>query len=124
MNAHVRDCLVTEYEGLIEPLKLPDPDDRHVLAAAIHSGSSVIVTYNLDDFPTEYLAQFDIEAQHPDLFIARLIDIALDRVCMAARRQRASLKNPPRTVAEFLDTLSGQRLPETIKRLRDYVDLI
>ena len=35
MNKAVRDCLVTGYEPLIESLKLPDPDDRHVLAAAV-----------------------------------------------------------------------------------------
>lgn len=35
MNKAVRDCLVTGYEPLIGGLKLPDPDDRHVLAAAI-----------------------------------------------------------------------------------------
>jgi len=56
MNAHVYDSLVTEYEGLIGSLDLPDPNDRHVLAAAIHCGASVIVTYNLDDFPAEHLA--------------------------------------------------------------------
>ncbi len=33
MNANVRDCLVTDYESLIETLVLPDLDDRHVLAA-------------------------------------------------------------------------------------------
>ena len=44
MNAHVRDCLVTNYEDLIPTLQLPDPDDRHVLAAAIRAGASVIVT--------------------------------------------------------------------------------
>lgn len=50
MNSHVRDCLVTNYEELIPALTLPDPNDRHVLAAAIRSGSDVIVTYNLKDF--------------------------------------------------------------------------
>ena len=35
MNGHVRDCLVTGYESLIPSLALPDPEDRHVLAAAI-----------------------------------------------------------------------------------------
>jgi len=119
MNAHASDALVTEYEGLIEALDLPDPDDRHVLAAAIHSGSSVIVTYNLNDFPTPYLAQFDIEAQHPDVFITNLLDIASDQVCTAARRQLASLKNPPKTTDEFLDTLTEQRLPKTVARLRN-----
>jgi len=124
MNANVYDSLVTGYEGLIDSLELPDPNDRHVLAAAIHSGVSVIVTYNLDDFPPEYLAQFDIEARHPDLFIGGLIDIDPDLVYTAARRQRASLKNPPKTTVEFLDILARQRLPETVARLRDREDLI
>src|SRR5689334_18975619 len=56
MNGHVRDCLVTGYEDLIETLDLPDPDDRHVLAAAIRAGADVIVTTNLADFPKEALA--------------------------------------------------------------------
>ena len=47
MNAHVRDCLVTDFEYLIPSLSLPDLDDRHVVAAAIHSGASLIVTFNL-----------------------------------------------------------------------------
>lgn len=124
MNAHVHDCLVTEYEELIESLELPDPDDRHVLAAAMHSGSSAIVTYNINDFPSAYVGQFGIEAQHPDVFITRLLDIAPDRVCTAAKRQRASLQNPPRTAEEFLTTLAEQRLRETVTRLRNYADLI
>src|SRR5262245_16383071 len=69
MNEAVRDCLVTGYEDLIESVTPPDPDDRHVLAAAIRAGAGVIVTYNLADFPAEALARFDIEAQHPDDFL-------------------------------------------------------
>ena len=69
MNAHVRDCLITGYEDLIETLTLPDPDDRHVLATAIRSGANVIVTSNLSDFPEECLAAYGIEALHPDAFI-------------------------------------------------------
>jgi predicted nucleic acid-binding protein len=41
MNKAVRDCLVSGYEPLIEGLKLPDPDDRHVLAAAIKAGAAM-----------------------------------------------------------------------------------
>ena len=49
------DCLVTGYEPLIPTLALPDPDDRHVLAAAIHGGAGLIVTFNLGDFPASVL---------------------------------------------------------------------
>ena len=51
MDLSVPGCLVTGYEGLIENLNLPDPDDRHVLAAAIRCQAGVIVTYNLKDYP-------------------------------------------------------------------------
>jgi predicted nucleic acid-binding protein len=48
MNAHIRDCLIGGYERLIPTVTLPDPDDRHVLAAAIHGNADVIVTFNLN----------------------------------------------------------------------------
>ena len=51
MDAAVRECLVTGYSTLIPSLTLPDPDDRHVLANAIHGKAGVIVTFNLSDFP-------------------------------------------------------------------------
>src|SRR5690606_10197106 len=55
MNVHVRDCLVTGYEALIDGVTLPDPKDRHVVAAAIGAGANVIVTFNLKDFPESAL---------------------------------------------------------------------
>lgn len=109
MNAHVRDCLVTGYEHLIAALALPDPDDRHVLAAAIHAGAEVIVTANLADFPAEILKPYGIEAQHPDHFVRQLLERAPAIVCDAAKKQRESLKNPPKSVEQYLETLSTSR---------------
>ena len=65
MNRAVRDCLVADYEPLIEGLKLPDPGDRHVLAAAIKAGAQVIVTRNLKDFPESDLGPWNVEAKSP-----------------------------------------------------------
>jgi predicted nucleic acid-binding protein len=124
MNAHVRDCLVTEYEDLIGALTLPDPDDRHVLAAAIRAGAGVIVTTNLVDFPKETLTKYGIEAQHPDEFIMHLLDLAPHLVCSAAKKQRESLKNPPLTVEQYLESLERQGLPQTVSALRQFAELI
>lgn len=124
MNEHVRDCLVTDYESLVDALKLPDPDDRHVLAAAIHCRASVIVTFNLKDFPESELSKYQIEAQHPDEFCAHLFDLSPDVVCQAARLQRASMKNPPKTVAEYLELLATQGMKSTSEFLTECKELL
>lgn len=124
MDSHVRDCLVTDYESLIAGLKLPDPDDRHVLAAAIRARADVIVTYNLDDFPAAALKPYGIEAQHPDEFIHHLSDLAPQLVALSAQRCRARLKNPPKNTEEYLGVLSDQRLPQTVAFLRQMDGLI
>ncbi len=124
MDEHVPDCLVTGYEPLVPTLSLPDPDDRHVLAAALHGGAGSIITYNLSDFPASVLGQFQIEAVHPDEFIVRIWDEFPDLVLGAARRQRAGLTKPPKSAAEYLGTLEQCRLPETASRLRPHADEI
>ena len=124
MNEAVRDCLVTEYEGLIENLSLPDPDDRHVLAAAICTNAEVIVTFNLKDFPASALERHGIEAMHPDDFVVALFEAAAGSVCAAVKRQREGLRNPPRTADELLDTLEAQGLIQTVASLRPLVGLL
>jgi predicted nucleic acid-binding protein len=124
MDEHVPDCLVTGYEQLIPSLSLPDPNDRHVLAAAIHGGAACIVTFNLTDFPASTLGQFHLEAIHPDEFVSRLWDDHPDGVLHAMRLHRASLTRPPKTAAEYFATLEQCRLPETALRLRPHADEI
>ena len=124
MNMHVRDCLVANYEDLIPSINLPDPDDRHVLAAAIRGRADVIVTFNLADFPSEALARYGIEAQHPDDFIVHLLELAPGQVCAAVKRQRESLRNPPKSAEELLATFESQGLSQTVARLREFIDLL
>jgi predicted nucleic acid-binding protein len=124
MDAHTRGCVVTGFENLIDALELPDPGDRHVLAAAIHGRADVIVTYNLRHFPPEHLSRYGIEAQHPDEFLTHLIDLAPGTVCAAARTHRLRLKNPPKTVAEYLETLEHQSLSQFAAQLRAFEELL
>lgn len=124
MNAHVRDCLVTGYETLIDAVTLPDPDDRHVLAAAVWTKADVIVTFNLRDFPEQALTANGIEALHPDDFLKYQLDLAPNIVCAAVKRHRASLKKPPKDVEEYLATLEAQGLAQTVFGLRRFAELI
>lgn len=120
MDRAVADSVVSGYEPLIDGLTLPDPHDRHVLAAAVRAGASVIVTFNLDDFPAAYLSPFRIEAQHPDEFIDNLIDLDAGAVLAAARKQRARLKAPPLDVNRFLDNLMRLGLKRTVTALSPF----
>ncbi|MEO7146235.1 MAG: PIN domain-containing protein [Bryobacteraceae bacterium] len=121
MDKHAIDALVAGYEDLIPGLQLPDPNDRHVLAAAIRGHADVIVTMNLRDFPADTIGSFGIEAQHPDEFVLHLLDLAPGAVVAAAQNHRESLKNPPKTVAEYLETLERQGLTQTPSVLREHM---
>lgn len=118
MNAAVLDCLVTGHERLVPTLTLPDPADRHVLAAAIQGGASVIVTMNLTDFPAEALLPHGVQAQHPDHFMRRLLDLDRAAVLGVVRQQRADLKRPPLSVRQLLDGLEHVGLSQTVAELR------
>jgi predicted nucleic acid-binding protein len=119
MTRAVPDCMVTGFEGLVDGLVLPDPDDRHVLAAAIRAGAQAIVTFNLDDFPVDRLEPYNVEAKHPDDFVVDTIDLSPGGVAKVLAEQAAALKNPPQSVAELIDTLRAQGLVRSVARLRE-----
>ena len=105
-------------------LVLPDPNDTHVLAAAIRCGASVIVTYNLKDFPNHVLNQYGVEAQHPDTFVDYLFDLHPAAVVEAASKQRGNLKNPSMDADHYLENLLRQGLTKTVKNLSGYKTVI
>ena len=92
MEKAVPDAEVTGHQDLIPSLDLPDPDDRHVLAAAIIGCADVVVTLNLRDFPGSR-RPLEIEAQHPVVFVRHVPDVDLLLVLTAAHRE------PPRQPA-------------------------
>lgn len=121
MGAHVADAEISGYEHLVASLTLPDPNDRHVLAAAIHGGASVIVTVNLRDFPATALAPYSLTAQHPDAFVFSLLETDLHAVLAVMREHRLTLKNPPKTVEEYLATFEAHGMTKSVAALRQWV---
>jgi hypothetical protein len=116
--------LVTGYQSLVTAINLPDEDDRHVLAAAVHCSADAIITFNLKDFPPSAMKSYEIEAQHPDEFLHHQFGLDSAGVLRAARNCRARLKNPPSNSHDYLSTLEAQSLPKLISELRPFADLI
>ncbi len=124
INESVPDSLVEGYESIAETLTLPDPGDRHILAAAVKAQAQIIVTYNLKDFPSDSLAPFGIEVQHPDDFFLNQCDLRQNVFLSVIKKIRLSLKRPSKTAREYLDVLRKNSLAKTAEFLEDYVDII
>lgn len=122
MDAHVYDAKVENYEHLMKHVQLPDPDDCHVVAAAIKANADAIVTYNLKDFPAEYLLQnFNLEVIHPDDFFRYQFDLNPAVAIAAFKNQWLALKKPPMTREEFLVGLKTNQLVQTAGFLEGYL---
>jgi len=119
MIAAVRDCLVEGYEPLIEGLDVPDPDDRHVLAAAVKAGGQVIVTRNLKHFPKDKLASWGVKAVHPDDFVLNQLGIDPQVVRACIQQIVDSRTQRPVTIDDVLDELLRDGLVRSTTLLRD-----
>ncbi len=109
------EAMVEGFEDLIESIELPDPDDRHVLAAALTADADVIVTANLKDFPARALPP-TMTAQAPDTFVGTLLAIDAEAVVAVIEVQAASLRNPPMTQEELMAGLAEVGLVESSRR--------
>lgn len=110
---------VDGYEHHLPSLRLPDPGDAHVLAAAIECAADVIVTCNLSDFPAGALLPHGIVAMHPDDFVMQLLDCHPDTVRRVITDYRLKLRKPPKSPEEYLNDLVRCRLTKTAPRLRE-----
>ena len=102
---------VSDWRECMDGLTLPDPDDRHVLAAAIAGGATTIVTLNLGDFPDDELGKYGIHAEHPDTFLTSLYDNDPETAAGAIHRMAKRKKHPPRTMREQYQGLCKAGLP-------------
>jgi hypothetical protein len=102
----------TGWQDLEGTISLPDPDDRHVVAAAIRGGAQAIVTSNLADFPPDALAAFDLEAVHPDDFLLDQLDLSPVMIQDVVRDQAEHSKAPPLTVQDLILRLDRAGVPK------------
>nr|WP_294527475.1 PIN domain-containing protein [uncultured Rhodopila sp.] len=109
---------VTGYEPLIDTVSLPDPGDRHVLAAAIAGGAEAILTFNVRHFPAPALEPFGISCREPDAFLCELYDGDPEAVLAAADAARLNLSRTAPDQVTFLEAVVRQRLPDFAQRLR------
>jgi len=118
--------LVEGYEHLVPQVRLPDENDRHVVAAAHWGGAEAILTFNLHDFPEEDLARFDLVALHPDAFLVELAEALIREnaipgaILKILRNQRGQLRNPPLDAPAFLESLRKAGLTEFAGLLRAF----
>jgi predicted nucleic acid-binding protein len=123
MNDALPHATVTGYRAHLEAITLPDPDDRHVVAAAITAGASVILTWNLRDFPTKELKKHGLVRQNPDAFLTALYDKAPDLTLASLANARRNLSKTRISAADFIDILKNQELIQlatrTAKRTSD-----
>jgi predicted nucleic acid-binding protein len=108
MNDAVPTAMVTGYEEHIPKLILPDPDDRHVLAAAIAAKASLILTWNLRHFPASELKKFGLRTQNPDAFLSGLFEKAPDLVIGSLANARRNLSKSRIAASDFIAILNRQ----------------
>ena len=118
MERAIPDVLVTGHMTLVDSLELPDPDDRHVLAAAIVAGAELIVTHNIKDFPAEALEPYGVEAQNPDVFVHHLVDLRPGIVVRAVETMSGRLRNPRLSIDELIALIERDGLVQSMLALR------
>ncbi len=121
INKAFPDALVENYEPLIETLTLPDIKDRHVLAAAIKTNASLIVTNNLKDFPKDYLLRFGLCAKNADDFFTDIIDLNHETSIKAFKDLVLNKKNPPYDEYQVLDIFRRNGLKDTADYLHTLI---
>lgn len=116
------DRYVLNHEHLIDKLVLPDPDDRHVLAAAIKSGCNIIATDNAKDFPKQTLSEYGIRRMTRDELMCHLFINENDSVLEALANFARIHKNPELTVEDILIRLE-RSVPSFTNLVREARDL-
>ena len=121
LNKVLPTAMVDEYEHHIPALDLPDPNDRHVVAAGIAAGASVILTWNLRHFPVKALRKHGLRKETPDAFLSDLYDEIPVLMIGSLANARRNLTKTQVSALDFVDILRNQRLVELANRIQRHV---
>jgi predicted nucleic acid-binding protein len=104
MKKSFPNACVNVPESLLDAVpQIPDPGDRHVVAAAICQQAQAIVTLNLRHFPRKILEPIGISVYSPDEFLVRLFRLNPDEIMEVLNRQASAI---------------GQQRPYVLERLK------
>lgn len=106
------DAEVLPPDRLVGEIVLPDADDRHVLAAAVHAECDFLVTNNVKDFPDSVVDRFDVACFSADELLTLFAGWFWDQVATVVDQQINALQRPAMTRDAFLERLAG-RAPMT-----------
>jgi len=118
MNAQFPRALVLRYEHLIPEVDVPDPGDRHVVAAAATGHADVIVTRNLHDFPASALEPWDMEAVGPDAFLHDMLDLFPAAMAQVLVEQANDTRRPALGIDGVLRSLERAGVPGFVAAVR------
>lgn len=118
------EACINGHEIFVDGLKLKDPDDRHVVAAAIRTRAAIIVTENLKDFDPDVLDALDIQCLSLDDFVADLIDLAGPEAIEALRVMRKRFKNPETTAEALIRRIEAKGYVQTASLLERFASLL
>lgn len=124
MKSAFPEAKVIEFQRFENIAKLPDPNDHHVLAAAVKTRASMLVTENVKDFPKEILNPLNIEVKTADEFIADAVELDMGLALGAIRKMRNRFERPELTPEEMLSRMERAGLTTTASVLRPVVSLL
>jgi hypothetical protein len=121
MNDALPGAIVTGYQRHIQAVTLPDPDDRHVVAAGIAGGASIILTWNLRDFPAREMKKHGLRRQTPDAFLVDLCDQAPDLTLASLANARRNLSKTRVSASDFVNIVKNQGLIQLSARIAGHL---
>jgi hypothetical protein len=113
------DAMVSDFDKFMSAADgLPDPNDVHVVTAAIKTRAPMIITENLKHFPPDNLATLNMEAKSAAEFIADTIALDEGRAVAAIRLMRERLNKPGITAEQLLLKMEAEGLQEAVDLLK------